>query len=84
MLHFTIPLIIERRIGIGEAISASYDATKSNWFMFVLFVLVLGILASLGAFACYVGMVVSYPLYFTMTAIAYRDVFGVYRDPAWL
>ncbi|MDQ3009966.1 MAG: zinc-ribbon domain-containing protein [Acidobacteriota bacterium] len=76
-LHFTIPLIVERNLSVGEAISASYNATKSNWFMFVLFVLALSALASLGAFACYIGLVVSYPLYFTITVIAYRDVFGV-------
>jgi len=77
MLHFTVPLIVERKLGIGEAISTSYNATKADWLMFVLFVFVLGLLASLGGYACYIGLVVSYPLYFTITAIAYRDIFGV-------
>ncbi len=77
MLHFTIPLIIERRLTIGEAISASYNATKADWPMFVLFVFVLGWLASLGGAVCGIGLVASYPLYFTITVIAYRDIFGV-------
>ncbi|MEP7342567.1 MAG: zinc-ribbon domain-containing protein [Acidobacteriota bacterium] len=77
MLHFTAPLIVERKLSIGEAISASYNATKSDWPMFVLFVFVLGLLAGLGGYACYIGLVASYPLYFTITAIAYRDIFGV-------
>lgn len=77
MLHFTIPLIVERKLSIGEALSASYNATKSDWPMFVLFVFVLGLLAGLGGYAFYIGLVVSYPLYFTITAIAYRDIFGV-------
>jgi len=76
-LHFATPLIIERNLTIGEAIRTSYNTTKANWFMFVLFVLVLGLLAGLGGAACYVGLVASYPLYFTITAIAYRDIFGV-------
>lgn len=77
LLFFTIPLIVERNMGIGEALSTSYNAVKSNWFMFTLFVIVLGILASLGSFACYVGLLATYPLQFTVTAIMYRDVFGV-------
>lgn len=77
MLHFTIPLIVERRMSIGEAISASFNATRSDWLTFVVFVFVLGLLAGLGGAACFIGWVASYPLQFTITAIAYRDVFGV-------
>jgi hypothetical protein len=77
MLHFAIPLIVERRLGVGEAVGASYNATKSNWFMFVLFVFVLRLLASIGGAVAYFGLVASLPLYFTITAIAYRDIFGV-------
>jgi ribosomal protein L40E len=77
MLHFAIPLIVERRMSIGEAISASFNATRSNWLTFVFFVFVLGLLAGLGGAACYIGLVASYPLHFTITAIAYRDLFGV-------
>ncbi|MDX2040764.1 MAG: zinc-ribbon domain-containing protein [Acidobacteriota bacterium] len=77
LLFFTVPLIVERDLSIGEALSTSYNTVKSNWFMFTLFVFVLGILASVGSFACYVGLLATYPLHFTVTAIAYRDVFGV-------
>lgn len=77
MLHFAIPLIVERRLSVGEAISASYNATKADWPMFVLFVFVLGLLASAGGAVCGIGMVASYPLHFTVTAIAHRDMFGV-------
>jgi hypothetical protein len=77
VLFFTMPLVIDRNLSVGEALSASYNATKANWFMFALFAFVVSLLASLGQFACYIGLLVSYPLYFTITAIAYRDVFGV-------
>lgn len=77
LLFFTVPLIVERRLGIGEALSGSFNATKGNWFMFTLFVLVVGIMASLGSIACYVGILATLPLQFTISAIAYRDVFGV-------
>ena len=84
MLHFAIPLIVERRLSIGEAISASYNATKSNWLTFVVFVFVLGWLAGVGGAVCGIGLVASYPLYFTITTIAYRDVFGVARARSFL
>lgn len=77
LLWFTIPLIVERNLSIGEALRASYEATKPNWLMFTLFALVVAILASIGQFACYIGLLASYPLQFTIVAIAYRDVFGV-------
>lgn len=77
LLFFTLPLIVERRLSIGEALSASFNAVKGNWFMFTLFVLVVGMLAGLGSVACYVGVLATLPLQFTITAIAYRDVFGV-------
>lgn len=77
LLFFTLPLVVERNLSIGEALSASYEAAKANWLMFTLFAFVVSLLASLGQFACYVGMLVTYPLQFTITAIAYRDVFGV-------
>lgn len=77
MLHFTIPLMVERNLSIGEALSASYKMTKANWFMFTVFVMVLSLLVSSGTLACFIGLLASYPLYFTITAIAYRDLFGV-------
>lgn len=77
LLFFAVPLIVERRVGIGEALSTSFNATKGNWFMFTLFAIVVQLLASLGGIACYVGILATLPLQFTITAIAYRDIFGV-------
>jgi uncharacterized membrane protein len=77
LFYFTIPLIVERNLDISSALSASFDATKKHWFMFALFAFVVSILASLGQYACGIGMLVTYPLQFTISAIAYRDIFGV-------
>lgn len=77
LLYFTIPLIVERDMSVGDAISASYEATKQHWFMFTLFAIVVAILASLGQYACGVGILATYPLQFTIAAVAYRDLFGV-------
>jgi hypothetical protein len=75
--YFTVPYMIERNTSVGEAVSASYEATKNNWFMYILFALFLGIFAGIGQYACLVGLLVTYPLTFTIVTVAYRDIFGV-------
>lgn len=75
LTYFTIPLIVRRRRSIMEAVSDSYQVTKKDWFMFTLFALVIGLLAQVGAYACYIGIVFTLPLLFTIGAVAYRDCF---------
>jgi membrane-anchored glycerophosphoryl diester phosphodiesterase (GDPDase) len=77
LFHFTIPLIIDRRLSVGSAISASFNATKGHWLMFSLFALVVYLVSSSGIILCYIGYLVTFPLQITIMAIAYRDTFGV-------
>ncbi|SRR6266571_6442100 len=77
LLFFTAPLIVERDLGVFEAMRVSRDVTQRNLLMFTLFAFVVQFLASVGSYACYVGLLVTWPLMFTITAIAYRDCFGV-------
>lgn len=76
-LFFTVPLIVDRGLGVIEAMQTSYALTKKNIWMFMLFALVVFFLASAGSYACYIGLLASYPLFFTITAVAYRDCFGM-------
>lgn len=76
-LYFTLPLVVERRLSIGDAIQKSRDATRGDLLMFVLFALVVSIIAQAGSYLCYVGMLVTWPLQYTIAAVAYRDCFGV-------
>lgn len=78
-IFFAIPLIVDRNMGVFDAISASIEATKSQWWMFAIFVFVLGLLSFVGVFACVFGLLVTAPFYFTTPAIAYRDIFGLPR-----
>jgi hypothetical protein len=77
LFHFTFPLIVDRRMSVGDAISASFSATKGHWVMFSLFAFVIYLLATAGVFLCYVGLLASYPLQITIMAVAYRDTFGI-------
>jgi hypothetical protein len=76
-LFFTLPLIVERRLGAVEAMKTSYELTKRNIWMFALFAFVVQLIAQAGSYACYVGLLATIPLLFTITAVAYRDTFGL-------
>jgi membrane-anchored glycerophosphoryl diester phosphodiesterase (GDPDase) len=77
LLFFTVPLIVERNLGVFEAMRASRDMAQRNLLMFTLFAFVVQLIASVGTYACYVGLLATWPLMFTITAVAYRDCFGV-------
>jgi hypothetical protein len=77
LLMFTLPLVIDKRMGVIDAMKASYEKTKGNLVMFTLFALVVGLIAQAGSYACYVGLLATYPLHYTIATIAYRDLFGV-------
>jgi uncharacterized membrane protein len=77
MLFFTFPLIVERNLGVIEAMKASREVTRGNLLMFILFAFVLQLIVSAGSYACYVGLLATYPLMFTISSVAYRDCFGV-------
>jgi hypothetical protein len=77
LLFFTLPLIVERRLGVIDAMKLSFETTRPNMWMFMLFAIVVHLLAGLGGLACGVGALATYPLYFLISAAAYKDIFGV-------
>jgi uncharacterized membrane protein len=77
LLFFTYPLIVERKLGVIEAMRVSSEMTKPNLLTFTLFAFLVQLIASAGSIACYVGLLATWPLMFTMTAAAYRDCFGL-------
>lgn len=74
---FAAPLVIERGLGPIDALKESSRVTKTNLLMFILFAFVVMLLAYAGSWACYIGLLVTYPLWFTTIMVAYRDCFGV-------
>jgi uncharacterized membrane protein len=77
LMFFTIPLIVERNLGIADAIRASRELTQRRLLMFILFAFLVQLIASVGSYACYIGLLATWPLMFTITVVAYRDCFGV-------
>ena len=76
-LFFTMPLIVERNLGVFEAMRASQELTRRNLLKFTLFAFLVSLIASIGSQACYVGLLATWPLTFTLSAVAFRDCFGV-------
>jgi hypothetical protein len=74
-LMFTYPLIVDRKLAAVEAMQQSWAALKGQYFMAFLFLLVVGIVASLGALLCGIGILATYPIYPLAIAIMYRDFF---------
>ncbi|HZS45800.1 MAG TPA: hypothetical protein VFC63_11905 [Blastocatellia bacterium] len=77
MLFFTVPIIVDKNVGAIEALEQSYELVKRDWLMFTLFVFVVNLIAGIGANLCIVGILITAPLLFTITAVAYRDCFGL-------
>lgn len=77
LLFFSTPLIVERGLSPVAALQTSKDLTRQNVLMFTLFAFVTSLIASVGSYACYIGLLATFPLQFTITAVAYRDCFGV-------
>ena len=75
LLMLAEPLIVDQRIGVFESVSRSWDALKEDMLMATLFFIVLGVVAGLGAIACGVGILFTFPLLPLGIAIVYRDFF---------
>ncbi len=81
LCFFAPALVALRGAGPIEAIRTSIETTKHDLLPFTLFALVVYLLAGVGGNFCYVGLLATYPLLFTVTAVAYRDCLGLPSIP---
>jgi len=78
-----VPLIVLGKLEFWPAMEVSRKVISRNWWMFFLFGIVTGILASLGIIALIIGILITLPLYYTMAYAAYEDIFApVHEDAA--
>src|ERR1051325_9617773 len=75
ILMLAEPLIVDQRMGVFESVSRSWAALREDMLMATLFHIVLGIVAGIGAVACGVGILFTFPLLPLGIAIVYRDFF---------
>jgi hypothetical protein len=76
LLMLTFPLIADQRAGVIDAMKMSFAALKGDMWSALGFFFVAGIVSSLGALLCGVGLLFTAPIQFLATAIVYQDFFG--------
>ncbi len=81
LLLFVQPIIVHQKVGAIAAISQSWNLLKGQIWMAAAFYLVITLVASLGAIACGIGMLFTYPLYPIAVSLVYRDYLNALYPP---
>lgn len=63
--------------GVSQAISRSVNGMKGDIWTGIAFILVLGLVMTLSACAFGLGLFVTYPMFWLVSALAYRDMIGM-------
>ena len=74
---FVFPLIADRGLDYRSAFKESYRATSTGFWWLLLTHFVANMIGQLGASFCWVGILFTAPLYFTIVAGAYEEEFGI-------
>ena len=75
-LMFGLFLIIDRQMDFWPASVESFNRVKTNFWPFFGLSVVSGIIGSIGAIACGIGVVITFPIHACILTVAYRNVFG--------
>ncbi len=73
---FAMPLMVDRGLGVWEALEVSRQVISKVWFSMFFFVLACGLIILLGAITLGIGWIWLIPLVSMATAVIYYDVFG--------
>jgi hypothetical protein len=76
-MFFALPLIVDRKAGIIEAMRQSIELTRSHLLMYTLFAIIVGLLGLSGFLLCLIGFFITSHFLVTVPAVAYRDVIGL-------
>jgi hypothetical protein len=83
LFMFTFPLIVDRRMGPIEAMGASFEALKPQMWMALLYGIVVYILMFAGVAACFIGLLITFPLGIMTLAVTYRNFFDNGASPSF-
>ena len=72
---FVMPLIADRDCGFSTAWGMSWRETRNHFWELLLLHVVGSLIASLGVYVFYIGLIFTLPIYFTMIAAAYEHRF---------
>ncbi len=77
IFNFSYPLIVDRRLSGIEAVKLSAKAALANFWPLLGLMLLNGLIATVGLFICYIGIMLAIPLTYAAVAVAYEQVFGL-------
>jgi len=73
---FTLPLVIDKRLEFWPAMRLSRKAISKHWWIFLGFLIVLGLVNLAGLMAACVGVFVTIPVSLAALMYAYEDIFN--------
>jgi uncharacterized membrane protein len=73
---FTVVSIVDRNLRPMDAIRASFDTVKSNFVQVLLAWLIIGVILTVGALVCVVGLLVAVPVAALFLVHTYRKLGG--------
>ena len=76
LLMFGPFLIVEKRMEFWPASMESFNKVKTNFWPFLGLAVVSGIIGNIGAIACGIGVVITFPIQVCILTVAFRDVFN--------
>lgn len=76
LLMFGLFLIVDKGMDFWPASLESFNMVKANFWPFLGLSIVAGIIGSIGAIACGIGVVITLPIQYCILTVAYRDVCG--------
>jgi len=74
---FVVPLVVEKNLGIWDAMETSRKAVTSRWFKLFFLFLIMSIILIISALPFGIGLIWTYPMAVAMMGVMYRDIFGV-------
>ena len=78
---FTFHFIFDKKMAFWDAMMASHEVVKKDYFGYTIFLLALVLLNLVGVLACFIGVFVTIPWGHAAVTAAYRDAVGF--DPSY-
>ncbi|MBL4781714.1 MAG: hypothetical protein JKX92_05675 [Porticoccaceae bacterium] len=74
---FAVPLVVEKNLGVWEAMETSRKAVTTHWFKLFFLFLLMGLILLISALPLGIGLIWTYPMMLAMIGVMYREIFGV-------
>ncbi len=75
--RFTLPAIIDKRLGFQDAMKLSRQTVKGRWWPVFALLLLSGLIGAAGLLACCVGVLLTMPIAIGAILYAYEDLLGI-------